>query len=206
VEAGSEFDLIVLAVDDVGLLDESYVGTVSFTSTDSLAELLQNYTFDVADGGRKTLPGTVMRSLGGQRIAVSGATGEARPGSFGLSVYQVGTCITNATTLCLVHERFQVDARWRRSADFSSSTATAVPLTLDAGYFWFFGLDNVELVVKGLDACSIDHHFWIFAGGLTNVEVSLTVVDTQTGVVAAYVNQAGEAFRPIQDTAAFNCP
>lgn len=32
--------------------------------------------------------------------------------------------------------------------------AQAVSLTEDTGYFWFFDPDNVELVVKTLDACS----------------------------------------------------
>ena len=29
-----------------------------------------------------------------------------------------------------------------------------VPLTSDSGYFWFFDADNIELVVKVLDACT----------------------------------------------------
>jgi homoserine acetyltransferase len=65
----------------------------------------------------------------------------------------------------------------------------------------------VEMIVKVLDACSLNAHKWVFAGGLTNVEVTLTVTDTQTGAVKTYLNPANTAFLPIQDTAAFGtCP
>ncbi|MEP6769608.1 MAG: hypothetical protein ABJC61_13125 [Acidobacteriota bacterium] len=49
--------------------------------------------------------------------------------------------------------------------------------------------------------------WWVFAGGLTNVEVTLTVSDLHTGAVRTYRNPLGTAFQPLQDTAAFaTCP
>jgi hypothetical protein len=206
VVAGSPFDLVILAVDDLGAPDDTFTGTVSFSSSDPLADLPSNYTFTPTDGGRKILPSAVLRSLGGQRIAIADVSGSLQPSSFGLSVYQVGTCASNPTTLCLSDNRFQVDVRWRRLADLSSSTATAVTLTADTGYFWFFGESNIEIVVKVLDACAVNEHFWVFAGGLTNVEVFLTVVDSHTGTVYPRATQAGAAFPPIQETVAFECP
>jgi len=62
------------------------------------------------------------------------------------------------------------------------------------------------MVVKVLNGCGVDSNYWVFAGGLTNVQVVMTVTDTQTGAVKTYVNPQGQAFRPIQDTAAFACP
>jgi hypothetical protein len=83
-----------------------------------------------------------------------------------------------------------------------------VPLTADTGYFWFFIQENVELVIKVLDACATPFDsFWVFAAGLTDVEVELTVEDTTAAVVQHYVNPLGQPFQPIQDTAAFGtCP
>ncbi len=78
-----------------------------------------------------------------------------------------------------------------------------VGLTGDTGYFWFFGSNNVELVVKVLDACGLSQKYWVFAGGLTNVNVVITVRDTRTGVVKTYTNPINTAFMPIQDTGAF---
>ena len=80
-----------------------------------------------------------------------------------------------------------------------------VSLTGDSGYFWFFDAANIELVVKVLDACTLGN-FWVFAGGLTNVGVTLIVEDTQTGASKTYTNPIGTAFAPLQDTKAFSCP
>ena len=76
-------------------------------------------------------------------------------------------------------------------------------LTDETGYLWFFDAGNVEMVVKVLDACSLNQRFWIFAGGLTNVQVTLTVTDTVKGAVKTYTNPQGTPFQPIQDTGAF---
>ena len=77
----------------------------------------------------------------------------------------------------------------------------------DTGYFWFFEASSVEVVVKVLDGCPLNAHSWVFAGGLTNVGVTLTVTDTQTGAVKTYTNPPDTALAPIQDTSAFaTCP
>jgi streptogramin lyase len=116
-----------------------------------------------------------------------------------------GPCGVSPTTLCLGNGRFRITANWQSPT--ASGQGTPVLLTGDTGYFWFFNASNVEIVVKVLDACTLNAHKWVFAGGLTNVEVTLTVTDTQTGAVKTYINPANTAFLPIQDTAAFaSCP
>ena len=88
-----------------------------------------------------------------------------------------------------------------------SGAGTAVPITDDSGYFWFFDAGNIEVVAKVLDGCGVNGRYWVLAGGLTNVEAALVVTDTKTGAAKTYANPAGTAFRPIQDTAAFaTCP
>jgi hypothetical protein len=63
------------------------------------------------------------------------------------------------------------------------------------------------MVIKVLDACSFSDTFWVFAGGLTNVEVYLRVTDTKTGELQTYGNPLSTPFQPIQDTSAFaTCP
>jgi hypothetical protein len=115
------------------------------------------------------------------------------------------TCEPDGRTLCLSNGRFSVAAEWRSSTD--SGTATAVPLTGDSGYFWFFDASNVEMLVKALNGCGVNGRYWVFAAGLTDVEVTLRVTDTQTGALKTYVNPRGTAFEPIQDTSAFaTCP
>jgi hypothetical protein len=117
-----------------------------------------------------------------------------------------GTCVPNAETLCLTGGRFRVTTTWSTNQG-DSGVGTAVPLTEDTGYFWFFSQTNVEMVIKVLDACSFSDHFWVFAGGLTDVEVTLTVVDSLTGAARNYTNPQSTPFQPIQDTEAFTtCP
>jgi hypothetical protein len=58
-----------------------------------------------------------------------------------------------------------------------------------------------------LDGCALNGRWWVFAGGLTNVGVTLTVTDTQTGEFRTYTSPIGVPFAPLQDTTAFaNCP
>jgi hypothetical protein len=114
-------------------------------------------------------------------------------------------CAAGPTTLCLNGGRFQVETRWTTSAG-QTGAGQAVALTADTGYFWFFSPGNVELVVKAVTGCAFNSHYWVFAGGLTDVQVVLTVTDTLTGAVRTYANPQGTAFQPIQDTSAFLCP
>lgn len=116
-----------------------------------------------------------------------------------------GPCMASATAVCLSGGRFRVTAAWQSAT--ASGDGTAATLTTDTGYFWFFNAANVEMVLKVLNACSINNKYWVFAGGLTNVRVTVSVTDTQNGTVQTYVNPVNVPFQPIQDTAAFaTCP
>ena len=97
---------------------------------------------------------------------------------------------------------------WRTFIGIESGSAPghALPQTNAFGQFWFFSPDNVELSVKVLNGCAVNNHFWVFASGLTNVEVVLRVTDTQTGETHTYFNPNGQAYAPVQDTSAFSCP
>jgi subtilisin-like proprotein convertase family protein len=114
-----------------------------------------------------------------------------------------GTCIADDTTLCLNESRFRVTALWEEPSTRTVNAGHAVPLTADTGYFWFFGSDNVEVVVKALGACPVNARFWVFAAGLTNVEVTLRVDDVVTGESRTYFNQRDAAFLPVLDSDAF---
>lgn len=115
-------------------------------------------------------------------------------------------CVSNSTTLCLNAGRFRVTVFYA-TAEGASGPGMGVNLSGDSGYFWFFDAANIELVVKVLDACTFSPpNFWVFAGGLTNVGVTLIVEDTQTGASRTYNNPIGTPFAPLQDTQAFACP
>lgn len=111
------------------------------------------------------------------------------------------TCTSSTTALCLSGGRFKVEVAWR---DFSGNAGVgqAVPLTGDTGYFWFFGLENVELVLKVLDGTSINQHWWVFYGALSTVDYTITVTDTVTGMQKTYHNPSGN-LGSVADTSAF---
>ena len=114
-------------------------------------------------------------------------------------------CQDDATHVCLQQGRFRVAADWQTAQ--GGGAGQAVRLTADTAYFWFFSDANVEVLVKVLDGCALaPGRFWVFAGGLTNVSVQLTVTDTASGAVNTYRNPLGTPFAPLQDTSAFPCP
>ncbi len=112
-------------------------------------------------------------------------------------------CVPSPTRLCLQRERFSIEVEWR---DYSSNTGPGriVPFSSgDSGLLWFFSESNWEVLVKVLDGCGINDHFWVFAAATTNVEVTLRVTDTVTGVVRSYLNPLGQAAAAVTDAFAF---
>jgi len=114
-------------------------------------------------------------------------------------------CVPTTTAMCLQGSRFQVAATFQ-APSAAQGQAQTVQLTDDSGYLWFFAAPNIEAIVKVLNGCALNQHFWVFAGGLTNVETMITVTDTQTGKMKTYTNPQNKAFQPIQDTSALPCP
>ena len=119
-------------------------------------------------------------------------------------------CQPDATTHCLSDGRFRVTAEWEDFAGLAGS-AGAILGSGESGEFWFFSPTNTELLVKVIDACDLPdfNNYWVFAAGLTNVGVTLTVVDTASPATSPWVRSSpvGTSFVPILDTSAFaTCP
>ncbi len=111
-------------------------------------------------------------------------------------------CSANAQTLCLNASRFQIRVDWAVPAQGRTGIGTAVPVTSDTGYFWFFTSANVELVIKVLDGRGINDHFWVFYGALSSVQYTIHITDTQTGATKTYSNPSG-TLASVADTSAF---
>ncbi|HEV8581765.1 MAG TPA: vanadium-dependent haloperoxidase [Thermoanaerobaculia bacterium] len=117
------------------------------------------------------------------------------------------TCIPGSTQLCLNGGRFEVKAFWYPEPPPFAHQAHVLPSTGDSGQFYFFHPDNTELTVKVLNGCGVNGRYWVFASGLTNIEVVLIVTDTQTGRIRRYFNPKDKPFAPVQDVSAFaTCP
>jgi len=115
------------------------------------------------------------------------------------------SCAADPTTLCLGGGRFRVTVVWGTGTD--GGPGWAVPSTDDAGAFWFFSPENIEVTVKVLDGCSLNQRFWVFAAGLTDVGVLLLVQDMETGEFWQSTSARGQPFSTVTDTDAFaTCP
>jgi hypothetical protein len=115
-----------------------------------------------------------------------------------------GPCVPGATKLCITQNRFRVQVTWH---DFAGNVGSGQVLQGvpegSSGIFWFFGPNNWELMIKVLDACTFNDRFWVFSAATTTVEYTLTVTDTQTGVVWEHTNPLGVAAAAVADTDAF---
>ncbi|MCP4659696.1 MAG: matrixin family metalloprotease [bacterium] len=118
-----------------------------------------------------------------------------------------GSCSSSAQTLCLLEDRFAVEVDWLDpdhdgSGGVSETAGQAVAGTDNTGFFWFSDLRELEIVLKVLDGRGLNEHFWVFYGGLCELEYSVTVTDTVTGASRTYHSPAGESCG-IADTRAF---
>jgi len=192
-----------------GLSDVDYTLTVTDTTTGTL----KVYTNE--QGTLASVADTSAFPEGRGRTGAAAVVSESRE-SFGplrvtsrwtpepsadSSTMAASACATTNTKLCLNSSRFQVGVTWRTAAG-SSGTATAVAVTSDTGYFWFFSPNNVELVLKVVDGRAFNGRFWVFYGSLSDVAYSVTVTDTLTGVTHVYSNPQGR-LASMADTAAF---
>jgi plastocyanin len=122
----------------------------------------------------------------------------------------VAPCAPSDTVLCLNNSRFAAHVHWRTST--ASGEGTTVPLASapDSGLFYFFSPTNIEMLIKVLNGCPLTAPppaYWVFFAATTNVELTLTVTDTQTGKVKVYFNPLNTSAPPVQDVSAFaTCP
>jgi hypothetical protein len=116
----------------------------------------------------------------------------------------IPACVADTTTLCLNNGRFSLTAAWQTTS--GAGAGTAILLTTDTGTFWFFCANNLEGIFKVVNGCAFNNFYWFFAGGLTNVKVTMRVFDTATGLAKIYENPLNTPFQPIQDTAGYPCP
>jgi hypothetical protein len=161
-----------------------------------------------ANASSATIAGLASQTSYTFRVFAENAYGDSPSSNEAMLTTPAGkpNCTADDNTLCLSSSRFQVRANYDAGSG-NAGAAHAVFLTSDTGYFWFFSSPNVEAIVKVIDGCTLGGHYWVFAGGLTNVKVVLTVTDTQTESARTYTNPPSTTFLPIQDTTAFGtCP
>ncbi|HEX5761431.1 MAG TPA: fibronectin type III domain-containing protein [Thermoanaerobaculia bacterium] len=125
------------------------------------------------------------------RVRARNANGNSAPTNLASATIPAPVaCGTVSSDLCLLGGRFRVFVHWKLG-NGQIGDATAVPDSDQTGFFYFFGEENIELIVKILDARTINQAFWTFYGGLSDVEYWVSVIDTVTGDSATYRNAPG---------------
>ena len=177
---------------------------------------------NAATGDYRLREDSPARDAGSNSIAGLGATDlDGKPrvlaGSVDIGAYEFESgstvpCSADDQTHCLLDGRFEVSVLWQ---DFQGGVGSGAPVPTarillpsdDSGLFYFFDEDNWEMLVKVIDACSLNQHFWLFGAATTNVGYELTVRDTQSGEVVRYANPLGQRSPAITDVEAFStCP
>ncbi|MEO1083646.1 MAG: hypothetical protein AAFY88_05340, partial [Acidobacteriota bacterium] len=155
------------------------------------------------NGASATLAGVTLSERGGVvEIETPGSYALRVDGSDTESADVEEEVCTGGPLLCLNQDRFVLEVDWR-DFDGNRGRAQVVPFgTPDSGLFYFFDADNWEMLVKVLDGCTFNGHFWVFAAATTNVEYSLTVTDTVSGLSKAYFNPLGVSAAAVTDTEA----
>lgn len=123
-------------------------------------------------------------------------------------------CVPDTTTLCIDNlpgdGRFKIEVEFRTvQAGGVEGRGRAIPLSslgvTSGGLFWFFSPDNPEMLIKIIDGCRVNGHFWVFYSTGTNVALTTVVTDTHTGRTFIDINPDLNAAPPLQDTRAFPC-
>lgn len=141
------------------------------------------------------------------------STAKALPAaSPGKSVEPGEPCVPDATTLCL--DDRPGDRRFRVRMSFATTlgngaagdarVASLAPLGLSrGGVLAFFSPRNPEVLVKVLDGCRNNGHFWVFAAAATTVGFELVVDDTAAGARRTYHHPDRVAAETLTDVEAF---
>lgn len=116
-------------------------------------------------------------------------------------------CETGNGKLCLL-DRFLITLKAKDNPVRSERFGDGAALPANRG-FGFFSVPsvsgdatNVEAFVKMIDTTGTSGHYWLFLGGLTDFELTITATDTVTGLQKIYTKPAGSTCG-MNDTSAF---
>ena len=111
-------------------------------------------------------------------------------------------CLDGPSTLCLRDGRFKVSVQWQDGVS-GGGRGQVAGRSGSSGAFSFFGPEHLEVLVKAVDGCDYNGHLWVFAAAATDLQLSLTVRDTHTGVLRQYESSLGRSMPQVLDTLAF---
>lgn len=122
---------------------------------------------------------------------------EPEPWSF------VGSCVSDATTACLLNNRYRATLRFRNAFDDNEpdTNASVKPVTgfgsatFETVFFYFNSANNIEVMLKMLDQGNTNGSgqptIAVLYGSATPLRITLSIHDTKTGAVRTYASFFG---------------
>ena len=98
----------------------------------------------------------------------------AAPNDYGCPPVLPGVCLNNW--------RFGVRGSWESSDRNGNALSLQAHGLGDSGaLFYFFGPDNPEMLLKVVNGCAINGHWWVFGSAATDLRYSIWIADYATG-------------------------
>jgi hypothetical protein len=153
-----------------------------------------NLGIDAPDSGSATVTGTLPKS--GKWVVAVYATAAANYSLTTSCQTQSSGCQAGVGNLCLNGKRFRVTVTAKDPRTGNTGTGVAIPYNDLNGFFAIPALtgdaSNFEVFVKVLDGRRLNGRYWVFYGGLTDFEYTISVTDSVTGQTRSYTKAGGQ--------------
>ena len=169
---------------------------VTFTDTSSGPPT--SWAWDFGDGGTSTVRNPSHTYIGAGTFNVTLTATNAAASSHAsqpIIVHIPTPCPSDSGTLpANAGHNFCITLSARDPRTGNTGPGLAIPQNALFGYFSIPALTqnpvNPEVFVKVLDGRVVNGFFWVFYGGLTDLEYTITVLDFQTGLTRQYLKPA----------------
>jgi hypothetical protein len=100
---------------------------------------------------------------------------------------------------------FEVTVEWRTALGETGEGKLVQPPSEDSALYYFFSPANWELMVKVLNGCAINGHYWVFGAASTDVGYTVDIRRRNSSQTFRADNPIGTAAPAITDITAFPC-
>ena len=94
------------------------------------------------------------------------------------SLYALPAFCDDPDVLCLQNGRFVVRTEVDLPGVEPREAMVGAGAGQKSGSFWFFEADTTEVLVKFVEGCSVNGHYWLYLTGATDLPYSVSIADT----------------------------